>query len=141
MRSFPVRYRIVETREWVLPFAVDVRLTLSVQGRGRGDPTFRLDEAGAIWRTSLTPVGPATLRVTAVYPAPVHPPGQGNEHTPLDGVSPEPPAVPLAHDSPVDPPAKEGGSPFYPPPAESLAHDPSVDPLAMGELCPPSQLP
>jgi 3-methyladenine DNA glycosylase/8-oxoguanine DNA glycosylase len=55
----------VESREWVLPFAVDVRLTLSVQGRGRSDPTFRVDEAGAIWRTSLTPVGPATLRVTA----------------------------------------------------------------------------
>src|ERR1700731_32059 len=52
-------------REWVAPFAVDVRLTLSVQGRGRGDPTFRADEAGAIWRTSLTPDGPATLRVTS----------------------------------------------------------------------------
>jgi 3-methyladenine DNA glycosylase/8-oxoguanine DNA glycosylase len=49
--------------EWVAPFAVDVRLTLSVQGRGRGDPTFRTDEAGAIWRTSLTPDGPATIRV------------------------------------------------------------------------------
>ena len=32
-------------REWVAPFAVDVRRTLSVQGRGRGDPTFRTDEA------------------------------------------------------------------------------------------------
>jgi 3-methyladenine DNA glycosylase/8-oxoguanine DNA glycosylase len=50
-------------REWVAPFAVDVRRTLSVQGRGRGDPTFRSDEAGAIWRTSLTPDGPATIRV------------------------------------------------------------------------------
>jgi 3-methyladenine DNA glycosylase/8-oxoguanine DNA glycosylase len=50
-------------REWVAPFAVDVRRTLSVQGRGRGDPTFRTDEAGAIWRTSLTPDGPATIRV------------------------------------------------------------------------------
>ncbi|MGH3264684.1 MAG: DNA-3-methyladenine glycosylase family protein [Trebonia sp.] len=49
--------------EWVAPFAVDVRGTLSVQGRGRGDPTFRLDEAGVIWRTSLTPDGPATVRV------------------------------------------------------------------------------
>ncbi|MGH3246813.1 MAG: DNA-3-methyladenine glycosylase family protein [Trebonia sp.] len=50
-------------REWVAPFAVDVRRTLSVQGRGRGDPTFATDEAGAIWRTSLTPDGPATIRV------------------------------------------------------------------------------
>jgi 3-methyladenine DNA glycosylase/8-oxoguanine DNA glycosylase len=38
---------------------------LSVQGRGRGDPTFRVDEAGAIWRTSLTPDGPATVRVVS----------------------------------------------------------------------------
>jgi 3-methyladenine DNA glycosylase/8-oxoguanine DNA glycosylase len=50
-------------REWVAPFLVDVRLTLSVQGRGRGDPTFQADEAGSIWRTSLTPDGPATIRV------------------------------------------------------------------------------
>lgn len=58
----------MECREWVLPFAVDVRLTLSVQGRGRGDPTFRADEAGAIWRTSLTPDGPATIRIVGVSP-------------------------------------------------------------------------
>jgi len=50
-------------REWLAPFLVDVRRTLSVQGRGRGDPTFTTDEAGAIWRTSLTPDGPATIRV------------------------------------------------------------------------------
>ena len=47
--------------EWVAPFTVDVRRTLSVQGRGRGDPTFATDEAGAIWRTSLTPDGPGTI--------------------------------------------------------------------------------
>ena len=52
-------------RDWDVPFPLDVRLTLSVQGRGRGDPTFRTDDAGAIWRTSLTPDGPATLRVTS----------------------------------------------------------------------------
>jgi 3-methyladenine DNA glycosylase/8-oxoguanine DNA glycosylase len=52
-------------REWQAPFLVDVRVTLSVQGRGRSDPTFRIDEAGAVWRTSLTPDGPATIRVTA----------------------------------------------------------------------------
>ena len=40
-----------------------MRRTLSVQGRGRSDPTFLTDETGAIWRTSLTPDGPATIRV------------------------------------------------------------------------------
>jgi 3-methyladenine DNA glycosylase/8-oxoguanine DNA glycosylase len=49
--------------EWLAPFVVDVRLILSVQGRGRGDPTFRVDETGTIWRTSLTPHGPGTIRV------------------------------------------------------------------------------
>ena len=62
-------------REWQAPFLVDVRLTLSVQGRGRSDPTFRIDEAGAVWRTSLTPDGPATIRVTAPFPAASAPAG------------------------------------------------------------------
>jgi 3-methyladenine DNA glycosylase/8-oxoguanine DNA glycosylase len=52
-------------RDWDVRFPLDIRVTLSVQGRGRGDPTYRGDEAGAIWRTSLTPEGPATLRVAA----------------------------------------------------------------------------
>jgi 3-methyladenine DNA glycosylase/8-oxoguanine DNA glycosylase len=56
-------FGVMAEREWVAPFAVDVRRTLSVQGRGRGDPTFQADEAGAVWRTSLTPDGPATIRV------------------------------------------------------------------------------
>jgi 3-methyladenine DNA glycosylase/8-oxoguanine DNA glycosylase len=51
-------------REWHAPFCVDVRLTLSVHGRGRSDPTFRIDETGAVWRTSLTPDGPGTIRAT-----------------------------------------------------------------------------
>ncbi|HUN37574.1 MAG TPA: DNA-3-methyladenine glycosylase 2 family protein [Trebonia sp.] len=55
----------VVARDWELAFPLDVRRILSVQGRGRGDPTYRLDAAGAIWRTSLTPLGPATLRVTS----------------------------------------------------------------------------
>ena len=58
-----------QVRDWQAPFPVDVRLTLSVQGRGRGDPTFRLVEAGAVWRTSLTPDGPATIRVVATCQA------------------------------------------------------------------------
>src|SRR3984885_1198049 len=62
-------------REWQAPFLVDVRVTLSVQGRGRSDPTFRIDEAGAVWRTSLTPDGPATIRVTPPFPAASAPAG------------------------------------------------------------------
>ena len=54
---------VMAESECAAPFAVEVRRTLSVQGRGAGDPTFRTDEAGAIWRTSLTPDGPATIRV------------------------------------------------------------------------------
>jgi 3-methyladenine DNA glycosylase/8-oxoguanine DNA glycosylase len=51
------------TRDWEAPFPVDVRLTLSVHGRGAADPTFRVDQTGAVWRTSLTPDGPGTIRV------------------------------------------------------------------------------
>lgn len=76
-------------REWVAPFVVDVRRTLSVQGRGRGDPTFKTDEAGAIWRTSLTPDGPATIRVLPGRPSvqeaePIQAgqPGQATERAP-----------------------------------------------------------
>lgn len=49
-------------RDWEAPFPVDVRLTLSVHGRGAADPTFRVDHAGAVWRTSLTPEGPGTIK-------------------------------------------------------------------------------
>jgi 3-methyladenine DNA glycosylase/8-oxoguanine DNA glycosylase len=59
---------ISETRLWRLPFPVDVRLTLSAHGRGSSDPTFQLDTAGAVWRTSLTPDGPATIRVLPATP-------------------------------------------------------------------------
>jgi hypothetical protein len=50
-------------RDWHAPFPIDVRLTLCVHRRGGGDPAYRVDAAGAVWRTSLTPEGPATLRV------------------------------------------------------------------------------
>jgi endonuclease III len=52
-------------REWRAPFDVDVRLTLSVHRRGGRDPAYRVDAAGAVWRTSLTPDGPGTLRLSA----------------------------------------------------------------------------
>ncbi len=51
--------------DWRAPFRVDLRQALMVHRRGPGDPAFRVDPAGAIWRTSLTPDGPGTLRVSA----------------------------------------------------------------------------
>ncbi|HEY2129897.1 MAG TPA: DNA-3-methyladenine glycosylase 2 family protein [Streptosporangiaceae bacterium] len=36
---------------------------MGVHARGRGDPAYRVDADGSIWRTSLTPDGPGTLRV------------------------------------------------------------------------------
>jgi endonuclease III len=55
-------------REWSAPFPVDVRLTLSVHRRGGGDPAYRVDPSGAVWRTCLTPEGPGTLRVRSRGP-------------------------------------------------------------------------
>ena len=52
-------------REWRAPFGVDVRLTLSVHRHGGRDPAYRIDPAGAVWRTSLTPDGPGTLRLVS----------------------------------------------------------------------------
>ena len=51
-------------RQWRAPFPLDVRLVLSVHRRGPRDPAFRAAADGAIWRTSRTPDGPGTLRVT-----------------------------------------------------------------------------
>jgi hypothetical protein len=87
-------------REWRAPFAVDVRLTLSAHRHGGSDPTYRTDAAGGLWRTSLTPNGPATLRVTA-HPPPPHPPDRPATH---------PPDRPAAHppDRPAARPPAEG---------------------------------
>src|SRR5271154_2884231 len=57
-----------QVRTWTPPFPVDVPLVLSVHRHGGGDPTYRA-ESGAIWRTSLTPDGPATMRVTVARQA------------------------------------------------------------------------
>ncbi len=51
--------------DWLVPFWVDIRLALIVHRRGSHDPTFRTDPSGALWRTCLTPAGPATLRLSA----------------------------------------------------------------------------
>jgi 3-methyladenine DNA glycosylase/8-oxoguanine DNA glycosylase len=41
---------------------VDLRLTLGPLRRGAGDPTMLVDRAGAWWRATRTPQGPATAR-------------------------------------------------------------------------------
>jgi 3-methyladenine DNA glycosylase/8-oxoguanine DNA glycosylase len=66
------------TREWRAPYPVDIRTTLSVHRRGPGDPAYRLDAAGAVWRTSLAPDGPGTIRITA---APASPQADGAPRT------------------------------------------------------------
>jgi endonuclease III len=63
-------------RQWRAPFGVDIRLTLSAHRHGGSDPTYRADAAGALWRTSLTPDGPGTLRVTPPLP-PARPAAEG----------------------------------------------------------------
>jgi 3-methyladenine DNA glycosylase/8-oxoguanine DNA glycosylase len=52
-----------ETLEWRAPFVLDLPRTVGVHARGHGDPAFRVTPDGCIWRTSLTPEGPGTLRV------------------------------------------------------------------------------
>ena len=52
-------------RRWRPSAQLDVALTLSPHRRGGGDPAWRRTPDGAIWRTSRTPEGPGTLRVTA----------------------------------------------------------------------------
>jgi 3-methyladenine DNA glycosylase/8-oxoguanine DNA glycosylase len=49
--------------EWRPSFVLDLRRTLGVHARGRGDPAYRVAADNSIWRTSLTPDGPGTVRV------------------------------------------------------------------------------
>ncbi|WP_430646864.1 DNA-3-methyladenine glycosylase family protein [Agromyces sp. GXS1127] len=49
--------------DWRAPHETDVAQTLGVLRRGPGDPTFTRAADGAIWRTTLTDGGAATLRV------------------------------------------------------------------------------
>ncbi|WP_259406400.1 DNA-3-methyladenine glycosylase family protein [Microbispora sp. H10885] len=60
------RGQAAQTRErrWRPEAPVDVALTLSPHRRGGGDPAWRRTPDGAFWRTSRTPEGPGTLRVT-----------------------------------------------------------------------------
>ncbi|MGB8650491.1 MAG: DNA-3-methyladenine glycosylase 2 family protein [Mycobacteriales bacterium] len=49
---------------WHPAFPVDVRRTLAPLARGRHDPTHQVAADGALWRTTCTPDGPATYRLT-----------------------------------------------------------------------------
>jgi 3-methyladenine DNA glycosylase/8-oxoguanine DNA glycosylase len=49
---------------WRPPQPVSLDLALAPLQRGRGDPAHRRDSAGGWWRTTRTPVGAATLRIT-----------------------------------------------------------------------------
>jgi hypothetical protein len=55
-------------RTWSPDGPLDLGSTLGPMRRGPGDPTFRYERPGGLWRTSRTPEGPATLRL-AVRPA------------------------------------------------------------------------
>ncbi|KGJ71994.1 hypothetical protein GY21_18445 [Cryobacterium roopkundense] len=49
---------------WQAPYPTSVALTLSRLRRGAGDPTHHVATDGTLWRTTLTPDGPATMRFT-----------------------------------------------------------------------------
>jgi 3-methyladenine DNA glycosylase/8-oxoguanine DNA glycosylase len=53
----------VLTREWRPPWPVDVHLALGPHRRGAGDPACMITPDGSVWRASMTPEGPGTLRV------------------------------------------------------------------------------
>jgi 3-methyladenine DNA glycosylase/8-oxoguanine DNA glycosylase len=48
-----------------LPIEVplDLRLTLGIHRRGRGDPALRFEASGSVWRATRTPDGPVTLLI------------------------------------------------------------------------------
>ncbi|MBE8474082.1 DNA-3-methyladenine glycosylase family protein [Streptomyces justiciae] len=52
-------------RTFVPEWPLDLGLVLGPLRRGPADPTFRAMPDGSVWRASLTPVGPGTLRVAA----------------------------------------------------------------------------
>ena len=56
---------VMLTGRWEAPFLVDLARTVGVHRRGKGDPSFRVEPPGTVWRTSRTPLGPATMRLTA----------------------------------------------------------------------------
>lgn len=51
------------TTTWAPPYPVDVAVTLGSLRRGGADPTFQRELSGALWRTTTTPYGGATVRL------------------------------------------------------------------------------
>jgi 3-methyladenine DNA glycosylase/8-oxoguanine DNA glycosylase len=49
--------------DWRPDWPLDLRRALYPHQRSASDPTLRYDEAGAAWRTTTTPDGPATVRM------------------------------------------------------------------------------
>ncbi|HZC39038.1 MAG TPA: hypothetical protein VE343_00095, partial [Streptosporangiaceae bacterium] len=90
--------------EWQAPFPVDLRRTLSVHRRGGRDPAFWIDATGGVWRTSLTPDGPATLRVVAG-------PGAGIRGGDGAAAGQLPVAAATGHPAPGEPPGTGAGRP------------------------------
>ncbi|HJR39025.1 MAG TPA: DNA-3-methyladenine glycosylase 2 family protein [Nocardioidaceae bacterium] len=70
MSSEPVPMR---ERVWRPPWPCPVGVILSTARRGPGDPTYRIDPDGTIWRGLRTPEGVATLRLASrPYDGEVH---------------------------------------------------------------------
>src|ERR1700734_3225678 len=55
---------VSSARTVTFPGVVSPGMTLSPLRRGPGDPTFHVDDDGAIWRTSLLPSGSVTARIS-----------------------------------------------------------------------------
>ncbi|MFP5253256.1 MAG: DNA-3-methyladenine glycosylase family protein [Actinomycetes bacterium] len=60
------------SREWRPAWPCPMHQVLAVLRRGAGDPTFRTDPDGTVWRGVRTPEGPATLRLRQGYDGVVH---------------------------------------------------------------------
>ncbi|WP_157250499.1 DNA-3-methyladenine glycosylase family protein [Nonomuraea typhae] len=54
----------MKERVWTPDGPLDVGLAMAPHRRGGGDPAWRQGRDGAIWRTSRTPDGPGTLRLS-----------------------------------------------------------------------------
>jgi 3-methyladenine DNA glycosylase/8-oxoguanine DNA glycosylase len=61
--SSPAPVAVERTREWRPGWPLPMGQVLSILRRGPGDPTFRTDPDGTIWRGIRTPEGTTTLRL------------------------------------------------------------------------------
>ena len=60
------------TLEWRPGWPLPMRQVVSILRRGGGDPTFRYDDDGTLWRGIRTPEGTATLRLRQTTDGAVH---------------------------------------------------------------------